>query len=293
MGKLIYWATSETLKSAVDQIPHVPSRSTIGSLAKSLVAQTNHWEFVSGWWYPRACTLSKYPSRGCTEPSLARVVELNRFVTNAVSTRSGEYKALQSSVVSPELFFQRYLRISETGSAKQKLKQAIVNAIRLRADQVFHDGNHRTALLLLYEVLAEHKLLVQAKPMTLYILLSNRSDYSEHGKREWNEVEKLMYQHCRSRLKFLMEVPSAEERIVLYANAVKTLEIANSLFNQLAELWFATEAKHLAQKRRGISRQFKNLNRGLYEQFYRLCVLGSWEGPPLRSGNEDNLCGDE
>lgn len=68
--------------------------------------------------------------------------------------------------LSSEVFYQRYLLIQESG-ARKILRKAISNAVRLRRDQIFYDGNHRTAQLLLYETLAEHKLLLQANPLTL------------------------------------------------------------------------------------------------------------------------------
>ena len=281
MSGLIYWVTSETLLAAVEQIPHTQSRADLLPWADSLIAQTSRWEFVSGWWYPRANTLWQYPALPQSSTlNLERAIELNRFITNGVSVRSGGYIALQSSNLSPDIFYKRYLSIPETGSAKQKLRRAIENAVRLRADQVFHDGNHRAALLLLYEVLANQKLLLRAKPMTLYILLSNRSDVFEHGKYEWNEVERRMYQHCRSRLRFLTTVPTSEERPLLYGNEVKTLEVRNSMFNQIAELWFAKSSKLLSVEQRTFVRHLKHVERGIYEQFYRLCIRGSWENPP-------------
>ena len=115
--------------------------------------------------------------------------------------------------------------------------------------------------------------------MTLYIILSNRSNFSEHGRYAWNKVERMMYQHCRHRLKILSKVPTSEERLGLYVNAVKSLDVGNSLFNQCTELQFTPEWKKA-------SRQLKRLDRGFYDQFYRLCVQGGCEGPP-RNWNED------
>ena len=64
-------------------------------------------------------------------------------------------------------------------SARAILKEILDKIVRLRADQVFQDGNHRTALLLLYEMLANHEILLQAKPLTLYIMLSSRCWYPD------------------------------------------------------------------------------------------------------------------
>jgi hypothetical protein len=149
MDAIIYRATAENLFAALLQIPHPPSRSKIEPVAKSLIEQTNHWEVISKWWYPAASAISEYPSHQPTSLSLERAIALNRFMTNEVSTRDGEYKSVQSSSLSAETFYRRYLKLPEGESARQILKAAISNAIRLRAEQVFHDGNHRTALLLL------------------------------------------------------------------------------------------------------------------------------------------------
>jgi hypothetical protein len=56
----------------------------------------------------------------------------------------------------------------------------------------------------------------------------------------------------------------------------------NSLINQIAELWIQTEARHYAPERRVLGRYLKKLDRGLYEQFRRLCVEGAYE-PALKS----------
>ena len=281
MSEAIYCVTSESLQRAISEIPHAPSRPTFEPIAKSLIKQRSRWDFISEWWYPRAASFWKYPLQESANLSLQRAIQLNRYITNGVSTRSGEYKAIQLAVLSAETFEKRYLSVPEAATAKKVLRAAIENAIRLRRDQVFHDGNHRTALLLLYEVLAEHKLLLQAKPMTLYTMLSNRSHLSEHGKSSWEEVANQMYQHCRSRLKFLVNIPDSDERPLLFANAIKTLDIENSLFNQLAESWFATEPRYLAPERRKMGRHLKRLNRGMYTQFYQLCIRGNWEGPAV------------
>jgi hypothetical protein len=89
-----------------------------------------------------------------------------------------------------------------------------------------------------------------------------------------------MYRHCRSRLRFLATVPTSEERALLYGNEVNTLDIQNSTFNQMTELWFANNAKYLSLEQRTFVRELKKVERGMYNQFYRLCIRGSWESPP-------------
>ena len=74
----------------------------------------------------------------------------------------------------------------------------------------------------------------------------------------------------RSLLKFLLNVPKAEERPRIYADAVKTLDIGNSWFNKLLKL-FTSEAKNTPVEWRRNFRKLQHVNREFYERFYRLC----------------------
>jgi hypothetical protein len=148
--------------------------------------------------------------------------------------------------LSTEVFYHRYLDIQESGT-RNVLRKAISNAVRLRRDQVFYDGNHRTALLLLYETLAEHGYLLQAKPLTLYIHLSNRSS-STPPQWSWDEVEDAMFRHCKSRLKLDYDLRS-RDHAALFANAVRSLDVVNPFLNQWAQIWYSTEANGIPQRR--------------------------------------------
>jgi hypothetical protein len=127
----------------------------------------------------------------------------------------------------------------------------------------------------LYEILAERKLLLQAIPFALYIRLSNRGR-SENGEANWELVERSMYQYCKSRLKLLSCVPELAERPALIANAIKSLDVVNSVANQMAEMWYIP---YEYAQRREVGRYLKTADRSLYQQFYELCVLGGWDGP--------------
>jgi hypothetical protein len=48
--------------------------------------------------------------------SFERTIELNRYITNGVSTRTGQYKAVQMTTLSAEDFHQRYLDIEASGA---------------------------------------------------------------------------------------------------------------------------------------------------------------------------------
>ena len=89
---------------------------------------------------------------------MSSALELNRHITNGVSTRSGEYISIQLAGISSKTSANRYLSISGPFSARNILRHAILSVICLRRDQIFYDGNHRTALLLMYEVLAQQRL---------------------------------------------------------------------------------------------------------------------------------------
>jgi hypothetical protein len=270
MSGIAYVATRENLQTVIDQIPSPQIRLKSKPLVASLVEKNGSWEFISRWWYPEAVSMSPYPQLP-TALNYRRAVELNRYITNNISTRAGTYQSIQFNV-SPEIFSKRYMDVGSFG-ARHVLKETISKIVRLRRDQVFYDGNHRTALLLLYEILAEHKLLLQANPFALYIRLSNR------GETNWESVERSMYQYCKSRLKLLSSVPKLAERPALFANAIKSLDVVNSVTNQMAEMWYMGDGKDQCVHRRQVGRYLKRADRGLYQQFYRLCVLGVWDGP--------------
>jgi prophage maintenance system killer protein len=273
MSKVIYLATKDNRFSVLRQIPCQSTARKLDWPVYKLIERNGRWEFISEWWYPTVPSLLPYPM-STAKLSFERAIELNRYITNGVSTRTGEYKAVQMTNLSAEVFHQRYLDIQESG-ARNLLQKAISNAVRLRRDQVFYDGNHRTAILLLYETLAEHGYLLQAKPLTLYIHLSNRTPSSIPREWSWDGVEGAMFQHCKSRLKLDYE-PRSEDNPALFANAVKSLDVVNSFLNQWAQMWYSAEGKGNPQLRE-LVQYLKQADRDLYQQFHRLCVKGGWE----------------
>ena len=284
-----FFLSTESLCHGLEEVPHIPSRARIEKVARALIEKGLGWEVFSTWWYPKYKVRLPYSTWYWPRPKSPphwqvdekKAIALNRYLTNGMDSRDGQHVG----ILLTSLDFTRIYCLSppEQGvkrSARAILKEVLDKIVRLRADQVFQDGNHRTAILLLYEMLANHKILLQAKPLTLYIMLSSRCWYSDQGKGPRQRVVEVMYQHCKSRLKFLDAVPSLEERPALFANAVKSLMYENSLINQIAELWVKTEARHYAPERRVLGRYLKKLDRGLYEQFRRLCVEGAYEAAP-------------
>ena len=120
MSEIIYVATNENLRTVIDQIPSSQVRRNVEPLVLSLVERNGLWEFISRWWYPEAVSMLVYPLRP-SDLDYQRVVELNRYSTNNISTRTGEYRSIQFHQLSAEVFSQRYIEV-EGSSARNILK---------------------------------------------------------------------------------------------------------------------------------------------------------------------------
>jgi hypothetical protein len=92
--------------------------------------------------------------------------------------------------------------------------------------QFFLDGNHRTAILLIYELLAEYKIRCLADPVRLYILISNRKE------EDWDiRIKALVKEVKRTSRKLPYSV--SDNRREHAAFGVKILWRWNTLFEEL------------------------------------------------------------
>jgi len=151
------------------------------------------------------------------------------------------------------------------------LKTAVTNAVHFRSAKIFHDGNHHTAILLLFETLANNNILLHANALNIYIIISNRGSPEVEP---WEEIEQRLVRYCRRRLTF--GVVSAERRKE-FAVEVQCLVIWNSVFNQLREMW----KPWTANPEREMAKICKKIDRHWFKLFMEFCVEAHWEGAPM------------
>jgi hypothetical protein len=193
-------------------------------VARAHIQKGHGWELISTR-YPKSTITRSYPAQKPNSPlhwpvDEERAIALNQYLTKGMDSRDEQYVAvLLTYLDSPHIYCMSAPEEEITMGPRSILKEILDKIVRLRVDQVFQDGNH---IFLLYEMSANHKILLQAKPLTLCIMLSSRGWYSDHGKGSRRKVVNVMYRHCNSRLKVLDAVPSMEERPALFANAIKS-----------------------------------------------------------------------
>ena len=119
-----------------------------------------------------------------------RLPEESRQVDAGEISSLQEAADLRSSATSPP---SQACSCTESVSSKTQLARRVVSEARkAREDQLFKDGNHRTAIASIYEKLADHGWQLKMDPFDIYILISNRRG------RNWLEVEKeMVHAICR------------------------------------------------------------------------------------------------
>ena len=112
-----------------------------------------------------------YPKDSYKKSWKYRLLELNKYVLNGFNPNHTPAGLVQDKIYpSWELI--------ESTCKKDIIKNAVINAIKVRIDQRFYDGNHRTSILAIYEYLVDNKLCLKIDPVYLYILISNRQNES-------------------------------------------------------------------------------------------------------------------
>lgn len=109
---------------------------------------------------------------------------------------------------------------------KQDLVRIVVEeAVSVRVCQLFLDGNHRTAILSIYEKLADAGWWLDMSAVDLYILISNRNQV------EWNSVKHRMVKAILQHLKHFPDIPFQAREVC--AGQVKLIAEINTLFDDV------------------------------------------------------------
>ena len=178
-----------------------------------------------------------------------RLEKLNHFLLNGVGSGWKNHER--------PLSLQRYEDRELTGLSKHVVHQAFV----IRIAQRFVDGNHRTAILWIFECLADAGFVLNADPVDFYIILSNRQQ------KEYEECEIEAVQLVKKGMARRVDQVKWTTRMG-HALRVKAIPKWNTFFEDIDETIVGRRSR-LSTKRRKW-RQFKQKSRKRFEQFRRL-----------------------
>lgn len=116
-----------------------------------------------------------------------------------------------------------------SGCIREIVQSVTEYAVRLRLGQYLEDGNHRTSILVVFELLALHGIQCEADAVTLYILISNRCQ--TEWKSRTARLSHYIYKNSRVRSVSI-------NRRHQVAKEVKALWRWNSFFDNLNKLYF-------------------------------------------------------
>ena len=117
--------------------------------------------------------------------------------------------------------FQTRVLYSTVIPKHQLISLVVEQAVSVRVCQLFVDGNHRTAILSVYEKLADAGWMSDMNAFDLYISISNRDQA------EWDLVRLRMVRLISSRLRHREDISCEAREIV--ADRVKLIPEVNTL----------------------------------------------------------------
>jgi len=133
-------------------------------------------------WYGKALATMRSFSLTTGLPWHERVLKLNEYILDGI-TPSGHPAGYQTTrVVKQKFLYQMTTKERSDWTAGCAARKAAEDTIFIRQDQALLDGNHRTAILILYESIADIGWCLRANPFDIYIIISNRRE------RLWNLV---------------------------------------------------------------------------------------------------------
>lgn len=189
-------------------------------------------------------------------PWPARALELNRYLLDGVNPDGSRCQYQQSSKRFPDKS-----TASESQISKRELVWMVVEeAVSVRVCQLFVDGNHRTAILSIYEKLADAGWWLDMSAVDLYIMISNRR------RTEWNSVITSMVKVVVQRLKHCPDISYQARQI--FAQQVKLIAEVNTLFEDV-DVFLTSGGLEMSPKRKKW-RSFRRQSKKRHAQFISL-----------------------
>lgn len=186
----------------------------------------------------------------------ARALELNRYLLDGINPDGTPCQYRQSSNRFPNKSAANQSRISK----REFVRMIAEEAVSVRVDQLFVDGNHRTAILSIYEKLADAGWWLDMSAVDLYILISNRSQL------EWNAIKLCMVKVILRHLEQCPDIPFEARHI--FARRVKLIAEINTLFEDV-EAFLASQEIDMSVKRQKW-RSFRRRSKKRHAQFMSL-----------------------
>lgn len=176
-----------------------------------------------------------------------RILSLNKFLLDDTLPDGSRCTWVGTP---PEFRYPTNLRKSKC----EAIASVVQFAIELRRNQRLQDGNHRTSILLMFELLADAGIHCDADVVDLYILLSNGGNDASYEL--WTErqtqIERFLQRSTRRKV-------VGDEQRYHFAMNVKSLWKWSTLFEDLNKV---TDIKNL--------RKIKRRSQKRYQQWYRL-----------------------
>lgn len=186
-------------------------------------------------------------------PITSRMQELNEFILDGVLPNADALKPP---------------RPLKNVHVESRMKTALIrelcnSAYRIKEEQFFQDGNHRTAILSIYEALADVNVVLDVHPLRLYAIISNRLE-----RRSEEVLENLFQLVWKNHHTSIMTL----ERRVKNAMAVKHLQF----WNTQVENFYVQLTSVRKEEARVLLRRCKRTNRRLFTGLRELHGLDQW-----------------
>ena len=118
----------------------------------------------------------------------ARALGLNQYLLDGVSPDGTPCQYRQTGLHFPDKSVANQFQLSK----HEIVRMVVDEAVYVRVCHMFVDGNHRTAILSMYEKLADAGWWLDVSPTDLYILISNRNQA------DWSKIKVHMVKNLRN-----------------------------------------------------------------------------------------------
>lgn len=185
---------------------------------------------------PRPEDQLPYPIALTGTPWPARALELNRYLLDGINPDGTPCQYRGTGLHFPDKSVANQFQLS-----KHELVRMVVDeAVSVRVCQLFVDGNHRTAILSIYEKLADAGWWLDMSAIDLYILISNRNQA------DWSMIKVRMVKKILGHVKHEPDIPVHARQI--YGGRVKLIAEINTLFEDV-EAFLTSPEPDMCEKR--------------------------------------------
>lgn len=252
---------AKTLNCEVSRQTHLAYLRSRHDVLKEALLASEQSQLINEAWYgalEHKCRILFVDTSAI--PLVSRLEALNRFILDDHLPGGGRPTGARAILRPNSVFRNGHLR-------QHYIREVCASAKKIVENQYFQDGNHRTAVLTIYEKMADVDVLVTCAPMKLYVLLSNRKEQPELENSDalfrlvWNNHHKVPENR---------HVTSAQRaRIAL---EVKNIQYHNT---QVHNVYEELKSKDLRAGRMFL-RRCKRTDPALYHSLRDLLDLGYW-----------------